>query len=192
MTEQWKELKETIVEMRDNDGTATQQEVCKFLANMMDVLEKQMNCSEIPNKSDTISRQEAIDAFDGVKVDEEYCTEYDIGYNDGIDFAVSKISALPSAQPYTEAEIQKIQELEQAELEKAFKLGKAEANKWIPCSERLPEPRIDVWVNSDIGQIRGYYEEHVGIWYASFGMGRDYLELIVDAWMPLPKAYDEG
>lgn len=42
MTEQWKELKETIIEMRDNDGTGTQQEVCKFLANYMDNLEKQM------------------------------------------------------------------------------------------------------------------------------------------------------
>ena len=42
MTEQWQELKETITELRDNDGTCTQQEVCKFLANLMEVLEKQM------------------------------------------------------------------------------------------------------------------------------------------------------
>lgn len=42
MTEQWKELKETIIEMRDNDGTCTQQEICNFLANYMDILEKQM------------------------------------------------------------------------------------------------------------------------------------------------------
>lgn len=48
---------------------------------------------------DLISRKAAIDEFDGVKVDEEYCTEYAIGYNDGIDFAVSKLSVLPSAQP---------------------------------------------------------------------------------------------
>lgn len=46
MTEQWYELKETIVELRDNDGTGTQQEVCKFLANLMDVLEKQMQESK--------------------------------------------------------------------------------------------------------------------------------------------------
>ena len=42
MTEQWQELKEIITEMRDNDGTATQQEVCKFLAELMNLLEKQM------------------------------------------------------------------------------------------------------------------------------------------------------
>lgn len=40
--DQWQELKETITEMRDNDGTATQQEACKFLVNYMEVLEKQM------------------------------------------------------------------------------------------------------------------------------------------------------
>lgn len=60
MTEQWQELKETIIEMRDNDGTLTQQKVCKFLANYMEVLEKQMqepceNC---------ISRQKALDCFE--------------------------------------------------------------------------------------------------------------------------------
>ena len=42
MTDQWRELKETITELRDNNGIATQQEVCRFLANYMDVLEKQI------------------------------------------------------------------------------------------------------------------------------------------------------
>lgn len=42
MIEQWQELKETITEMRDNDGTGTQQDACKFLADYMEVLEKQM------------------------------------------------------------------------------------------------------------------------------------------------------
>ncbi len=50
MTEQWQELKETIIELRDNGGTGTQQEVCKFLANLMDLLEKQMSSSENLNK----------------------------------------------------------------------------------------------------------------------------------------------
>ena len=60
MTEQWQELKETIIEMRDNDGTLTQQKTCKFLANYMEVLEKQMQepCE------DCISRQKALDCFE--------------------------------------------------------------------------------------------------------------------------------
>jgi len=59
MNEQWQELKETIIELRDNDGTGTQQEVCKFLANLMDVLEK----GESLINDDAISRQAAIDAL---------------------------------------------------------------------------------------------------------------------------------
>lgn len=67
MTEQWKELKETIIEMRDNDGTGTQQEVCRFLVNYMGVLEKQMQeprikCEDckyfrkIPYHADTLGK----------------------------------------------------------------------------------------------------------------------------------------
>jgi len=57
MNEQWQELKETIIELRDSYGTGTQQEVCKFLANYMDVLEKQMQepCE------DCISRQSLLE-----------------------------------------------------------------------------------------------------------------------------------
>ncbi len=57
MIEQWQELKETITEMRDNNGTGTQQEVCKFLANLMDVLEKQIQ----EHCEDAISRQYLLD-----------------------------------------------------------------------------------------------------------------------------------
>ena len=67
------------------------------------------------------------------------------------------------------------------------RLPSAQPERWIPCSERLPEPRIDVWCNSDMGQMVGYYEENVETWY-----GRDYLELMVTAWMPLPEPYKGG
>ena len=56
MIEQWRELKETIIEMRDNDGTGTQQEVCKFLVNLMDILEKQMSDEEKQNKGEWIAQ----------------------------------------------------------------------------------------------------------------------------------------
>lgn len=72
-------------------------------------------------------------------------------------------------------------------MEKIIRLPSAQPEqRWIPCSERLPEPRIDVWCNSDMGQMVGYYEENVETWY-----GRDYLELMVTAWMPFPEPYKE-
>ena len=66
MNEQWQELKETIIEMRDNDGTGTQQEVCKFLANLMDVLEKQMK----EPKTDVLDKIRAeIDSYGAIWVE---------------------------------------------------------------------------------------------------------------------------
>lgn len=59
-----------------------------------------------------------------------------------------------------------------------------ESQKWISVSERLPDPRIDVWCNSDLGQTIGYYDETCDMWFKN-----DYTELIVTAWMPLPECY---
>lgn len=115
--------------------------------------------------NDLISRQAAIDVIDAVFPVDPMKSEYAQGIACGAALAKTYVEQLSSAQP---------------------------EQRWIPVSERLPEPRVDVWVNSDTGQIRGYYEEHVGVWYASFGQGRDYLELIVNAWMPLPEPYKEG
>ena len=70
MTEQWQELKETITEMRDNDGTGTQQDVCKFLINYMDVLEKQMQepkwipvSEKLPETNDDVLVTDGVDMF---------------------------------------------------------------------------------------------------------------------------------
>ena len=50
MEKEWNELKAAITELRDNGGTGTQQEICKFLVNLMERLEKQMSSSEEPNE----------------------------------------------------------------------------------------------------------------------------------------------
>ena len=78
-----------------------------------------------------------------------------------------------------------------AELEDAINLAisaleKQEEDRWVSVTERLPEPRIDVWCNSDLGQMVGYYDETIETWY-----GRDYLELLVTAWRPLPEPFRE-
>ena len=68
-------------------------------------------------------------------------------------------------------------------------LEKQEIDRWIPCKERLPEPRIDVWCNSDLGQMVGYYDEIIETWYGRYG--RNDLELLVTAWRPLPEPFRE-
>lgn len=59
MTEQWNELKETIEELRDNNGTGTQKDICKFLINYMNLLEKQV---QFPSDS-YVNRQEVVNAI---------------------------------------------------------------------------------------------------------------------------------
>ena len=107
--------------------------------------------------SDLISRANAIR---WVKTECNPYGEPTLDYDSGLK-VIEHLKKMPSELPSTEAE-------------------------WIPCSERLPEPRVDVWCNSDMGQMVGYYDEGVETWY-----GRDYLELMVTAWMPLPKPYRE-
>lgn len=135
MTEQWQELKETITEMRDNDGTGTQQDVCKFLADYMEVLEKQMQqpCE------DCISREHA-----------KQFLYYEIErlHDDGLYDCFSKIiddmyNELPSVTPkYTDEEIDKAQAVEQAYVDKMVELAVAETKrpkgKWMECGGYEP------------------------------------------------------
>ena len=71
---------------------------------------------------DTISRQAAIDAINKYACNTQRIYE--------------AIKTLPSAQPYSDAELQKMQELEQAELQKAYECGRASAqSEIIRCKE---------------------------------------------------------
>ena len=78
MTEQWQELKETITEMRDNGGTGTQQEVCKFLANYMEILEKQMQqpCEDCISREYLINKISSVDGLEGVENSNLFAKHY--------------------------------------------------------------------------------------------------------------------
>ena len=95
--------------------------------------------------------------------------------------------------------------------------GKAEAQHWIPCSERLPENNDPVnvtWVNHN---PEVYYADikdkpftatahyHNGRWYWFSSVTQDYLneydvwtpdlvdkDVEITAWMPLPEPYKEN
>lgn len=82
MIEQWQELKETIIEMRDNGGTGIQQEVCRFLTNYMEILEKQMQqpCE------DCISRQAVLEYIEGSEAELGHSSENELVCQDILDF----------------------------------------------------------------------------------------------------------
>ena len=74
---------------------------------------------------DLIERQAAIDALDGeIEITGRTNAEAVKGY---VRLVRDRLERLPSAQPYTDAEIQKMQDLEQAEIQKAYELGKLDA-----------------------------------------------------------------
>ena len=72
--------------------------------------------------SDLISRQRLLEYIHGEPVGRLLCDKYNL---DGL------IKQFPSAQPYTDEEIQKMQDIEQAQLDKirelAYQEGKADA-----------------------------------------------------------------
>ena len=58
------------------------------------------------------------------------------------------LDALPSAQPFTEEQIQIMQELEAAQVEKAYELGKADRpnGEWIKTEHCLTENGYRKWI----------------------------------------------
>ena len=85
----------------------------------------------------------------------------------------------PSAQPYTDEEIQKMQDIEQAQLYKAYEMGNADALRWISCSDRLPEyGEAVLTINEDEDyEVNHIIDEDNGEWFYEGAI----------AWMPLPK-----
>ena len=122
-------------------------------------------CTET-HSCDCISRQEAIDAH------YEYCNKHpDAGFPV---WSLKILEDLPSAQPDLSGYSDKLWKA-------AYERGKAEAQqRWIPCSERLPEERQEILATTtdnawgDVVIIRTYYKE---------------MHKSVIAWMPLPEPY---
>ena len=130
--------------------------------------------------TDAISRQAVLDMLEDINAETEGVGFYYEHY-------VEYIKKLPPVTPqYTDTEIQKMQDLESAEIQKAYEIGKAEnPNKWIPVSEMLPKGyervlvtrRMFHWANEPV-------EYTVGI--ESFSGNVDFV-----AWMPLPEPYKQ-
>ena len=129
---------------------------------------------------DLISRQAAIDAINGVLVEDDACKVW---------FKLA-VKNLPSAQPYTDEEIQKMQDIEQAQLDKAYEMGKADAMRWIPWnSGRFPEESGTYTVTAYDGATKrvtyAKYQKRLKRWELTGA--RAYWRVL--AWMPLPEPY---
>ena len=107
---------------------------------------------------DAISRKEVIETIEWYDKD-----RYIECSNDMIEY----IKKMPSVKPqYTEAEIQKMQEMEQAEIQKAYELGKERSEKFQQKAEvvisqlRADRDRLE----DEIAEIRAEISEYGSIW----------------------------
>jgi hypothetical protein len=80
MKEQWQELKETIIEIRDNNKfNEDVSAICKFLINYMGVLEKQMQelCEYAPFTIDELEDEDMQKLLRGFKNQQVIVTDHD-------------------------------------------------------------------------------------------------------------------
>ena len=136
---------------------------------------------------DCISRQDAIDAV--YKCDDIFVGDMPVMVVKAD--AYEALAQLPSAQPDLSGYSDKL-------WKKAYERGKAEAQqRWIPCSERLPEETGQYLITVKYVHVDGYddiYAEH-GEWtdgkWDMFCFGHCGKVENIIAWMPLPEPYAE-
>lgn len=143
---------------------------------------------------DLISRQAALEAMDTwdkfgcdpdgklVRYDDDSHYVPYVHYDD----MVHAIKHLPSAQP-TDEDIQRMQDIEQAMLEKAYWFGKQDAQQWIPRSKRLPKVREWVLCQCRAGIMDVLRLTEDNGWYKD--STHTYMHSFVLAWCPLPEPW---
>lgn len=114
---------------------------------------------------DSISRQSAIDAL-AKFVPYAICDESTESYTNGLTDAYNLILQLPSAQP---------------------------EQRWVPCSEGLPDEHDVVNVTTIYGDVMSGFLSGVW-WYLYYSNGEDGEDMVyqkreVIAWQPLPEPY---
>ena len=144
---------------------------------------------------DLINRQAAIDALDVLCQEHRYkipgkretYSQYNEAWQDALDRAEGAIVNLPSADIDLSGFSDKLWHT-------AYERGKAEAVRWIPVSEQLPEDEQEVLFSTKTGRVhlgRYYNDNSANQWYSSLDKMRAWNN-VVNAWMPLPEPYKDG
>ena len=79
--------------------------------------------------------------------------------------------------------------VDQGEAYEAYNREKADANKWIPCSERLPEEGTEVLGTDRDGCIRHVVKDKSSLY--EFATYEEMMHIDIVAWMPLLDPYKE-
>ena len=63
--------------------------------------------------------------------------------------------------------------------------------EWIPVTDRLPEPDVDVLISSPLSRLKvcSGHIKVTGKWFFTSGVSCSFA---VNAWMPLPKPYQSN
>ena len=98
-----------------------------YAPDMYGAIDKAIQVLEQQPCEDCVSRNDVVKAISDWIIEGEY------DYTNATNYLVRRINYLPSVKPkYTDEEIQKMQELEQVQLEKAYELGKTESfEEWL-------------------------------------------------------------
>ena len=101
---------------------------------------------------------------------------------------LSEIERRYDMRPSTAMKVMEISEIIDSIAKAEYAYGKTE---WIPTNIALPSDSMDVLCHSDFGQVIGYYTPSTKQWFA-IRLCVDPIEILVDAWMPLPTPYKEN
>lgn len=133
-----------------------------------------------------MTREEAIEV-----IEQDIPCEHDRDLIEALDMA---ISALKPTCKIDESNFS--MEQYRADLQSAYDCGKAEADEWIPVSERLPDNNVRVLCSAISTSISGGYTRFVGCCDNGFWFVQTDAETLsyprqyeVTAWQPLPESY---
>ena len=108
---------------------------------------------------------------------------------DGVDLAIDRIKALPSADAVSDAYKRGFEDAKRAYEIELARSADAVQGEWIPVSERLPDEGQGVLVTVDANK----WDIEVGSCIYSGGtFHSNFFDLEVIAWMPLPTPYKGG
>ena len=121
-----------------------------------------------------------------IEIQQDIVRQVDMVVEDGVMKAIQRFDINVDKE-----ELIKALKYDRDQYEKGYQDG-LNANKWIPCSERLPKPFVKVLIFTDGGTFdvacMGYsYMDIYDIWKPVGGGYRKQENVI--AWMPLPEPY---